>query len=96
MKTKNILSLVVLGAVAWYFLKRRKVNLGQAGAGEAPYPFPSPGIYFARLTPLETAVPGVSVVPEVPVTPEISVVPEVPRSTADTMESIIEASRRSL
>ena len=94
MKTKNILSLVVLGAIAWYFLKRRKVNLEQAQAEQAPYPFPSPGIYFARLTPLETAVPGVSVAPAVSVTPEVPVVPEVPRSTADIMESIVEASRR--
>ena len=95
MKTKNILGLVVLGTVAWYFLKRRKVNLGQAQAEQSSYPFPSPGIYFARLTPLETAVPGVTLAPAVP-TAEIPVIPEVPRSTADIMESIVEASRRSL
>ena len=94
MKTKNILGLVVLGAVAWYFLKRRKVNLGQAQA-ESPYPFPAPGIYFARLTPLETAVPGVSIAPVVP-TMEIPVTPEISKSIADIMESIVEASRRSL
>lgn len=95
MKTKNLLGLIVLGAVAWYILKRRKVNLGQAQAEQAPYPFPSPGIYFARLTPLETAVPGVSVAPVIP-TAEVPIIPEVPKSIADIMESIVEASRRIL
>jgi hypothetical protein len=95
MKTKNILGLIVLGAIAWYFLKRRKVNLGQAQAGQTSYPFPAPGIYFARLTPLETAVPGVSITPTVPTT-EVPVTPQVPKSTADIMESIVEASKRNL
>ena len=93
MKTKNILGLVILGTVVWYFLKRRKVNLGQAQAEQATYPFPSPGVYYARLTPLETVAPAV---PIIPVTPEIPIIPEVPKSMADIMESIVEASRRSL
>ena len=95
MKTKNILGLVVLGTIAWYFLKRRKVNLGQAQVEQAPYPFPAPGIYFARLTPLETAVPGVSIAPVVP-TAEIPITPEISKSIADIMESIVEASRRNI
>ena len=84
MKNKNILVLIGLGIIVWYFLKQKKVLTGGVKLGEAIPPFPSPGLYFAQLSPLTTVTPAV-VSPEEAKKEEVIV----PKSIADIMESVV-------
>ena len=83
MKNKNILILIGLGIIVWYFLKQKKVLTGGVKLGEAMPPFPSPGLYFAQLAPLTTVAPAV-VSPE-----EIKKVVVSPKSIEEIMNAIV-------
>ena len=89
MKMKYALTLITLGAI-WFFLRQnrqKQVLLGQAGE----YAFPDPGIYVARLTPLEPIIAKPTITPiEIP-KEEVKV-----KDIADIMEAIVEKSKMSL
>ena len=107
MKTRDILGLVILGTIAWFFLKPKLAKAEEISEVPEILEVPKPEVYTVLPEPITTIpypksgfyfaelIPLTTIAPTV-VAPEEVKKEEViiPKSIADIMEAIVEAAKR--